>query len=182
VRAGVRGRTCAPGRQPVCCVHGGLQGGRVVEPRRKYPGCRAPSTHEKSSLFAKHSRHSRLVPCRTVPCHVVTCWPCQTTWPPAPSNHPVCSHAMPHHVRPHSPPPTGHDGGSGLVLGQAQLAQAAAGAGAQEADVVGHLHQGHSNLQQRGTTEGGGRSGEPRVRGRRPPSSGTRQSAEDKVG
>ena len=36
----------------------------------------------------------------------------------------------------------GHDGGPGLVLGETQLSEAAAGAGAEEADVVGDLHDG----------------------------------------
>lgn len=55
-----------------------------------------------------------------------------------------------------------HDGGAGLVLRQTQLAQAAARAGAQEADVVGHLHERHSDLQAQG-----GRAGATRGLGTR---------------
>lgn len=40
---------------------------------------------------------------------------------------------------------TRHDGGAGLVLGQHELADAAAWAGAEHADVVGHLHDGHGD-------------------------------------
>ena len=36
----------------------------------------------------------------------------------------------------------GHDGGPGLILGETQLSEAAAGAGAKEADVIGDLHDG----------------------------------------